>query len=306
MADYSNNYKPSVTKQFPKFATKDGVAGFSRVEPFLTVERLKKEFLFGIPLVSPITKEKLDDDTIKAIINKSATAMEMRTGIDFTLVQRFKRIDFDRTKYLQGWNQLLVGFPNIRSIEEVAIRAVNSTSIPEIPSRHPQQNMTSVSPLPDNTYGDVLFSLPLSWIDMSYADRGILHLVPLQTTYTGTGIVGGATTGAYAPLFAIFTKLAWIPSFWSVRVTCGFSDNAFPSPVNQLIGTEAAIQILSMLSTLHRYTSKSIGIDGASQGLGLVGPQIYILRIQQLEADKAELIDMIKHHFSAGLIMSNI
>src|SRR5271156_1508414 len=123
--DFTSNKKnPSGT--YPQKVTKlsgEGVAGFTRVEDWMTPERIRQEYLFGIPLISPVTREKLSDETIKTLIRKAAADVELKCKIDVTPVQRFEHIEFDRVKYLQGWNQLQLGFGNITSIQEVAIRA---------------------------------------------------------------------------------------------------------------------------------------------------------------------------------------
>lgn len=65
--DYSSN-KKNPNAMFPQKASKlsgEGAAGFTRVESWMTPERLRAEYLFGIPLVSPITQEKMTDDTLK-------------------------------------------------------------------------------------------------------------------------------------------------------------------------------------------------------------------------------------------------
>src|SRR5271165_4481356 len=114
----SNNYrtnKPNPTSNFPVNSEKlrgEGAAGFSRVEEWLTPDRIKDEFLFGIPLVSLTTGQKLSDKTIKNIINRAAAKLETKCKIDVFPVQRVHREDFDRTKYLQGWNQLQLPFGN--------------------------------------------------------------------------------------------------------------------------------------------------------------------------------------------------
>ena len=299
--DYKNN-KPNPVKQYPEGSTSlsgEGVAGFTRVESFLTPERLKAEFLFGIPLRSPITKEEMNLEQMKVFIRKAAAHLELKCKLAVTPQQKFDRIEFDRTKYLQGWNQLNLKYGNVLSLQEVAIRAVNSSSI--------QGGVPNIDySLPNQQEGSILYSVPLDWIDMSYANKGILHFVPLQTTFSSYGVVG-PSAGAAAPLFAIFSQLQWIPSFWAVKYTIGFDENSIPSDVNQLIGYYAAMEILSMLGTLYRVNSQSISVDGTSQSTSGPGPQIYALRYQQLQEKAADLEDLLKRRFGKGaMFMSHI
>jgi len=298
--DYSSN-KKNPAGLYPGGVTKlsgEGVAGFSRVEEWMTPERIRQEYLFGIPLVSPITQEKLSDDTIKTFIRKTAADIELKIKIDITPVQRFDRIEFDRTKYLQGWNQLQLKHGNVNSVQEVAIRASNSQSI---------QN--GVQNVQNNAGNDVegapLYIVPLDWIDMNMAHKGLLHFVPLQTTFGSYGVVG-PSAGAAAPLFAIFSQLQWIPSFWAVKYTCGFDENAIPAPINDLIGCRTAQKILSMIGPLNRFNSQSISLDGSSQSVSGPGPQLYVQRMQDLETQAKDLEDLIAKRFGKKFFMSHI
>lgn len=293
--DNSNN-KQNPSASYPQGATKlagEGAAGFSRVESWMTPERLKAEYLFGIPLVSPVTKDKMGDDTIKSIIRKVAANLETKLRIDIFPVQRIHQLPFDRTKYTQGWNQLDVNYTNVSSIQEVSIRASNSVSTPGNPT-----------PPAGHEEGSVLYSVPLEWIDMSHAHKGLLHFVPLQTTFNSYAVVG-PSAGAAAPLFAIFSQLQWIPSFWFVKATHGWAENSIPAPINHLIGCKAAMQILSLVGPLNRFNSQSISLDGSSQSVSGPGPQLYALRMQELEKEVADLEDLLGKRFGNKFFMTN-
>lgn len=350
---------------YPQKVTKlsgEGAAGFTRVESWITPEKLKQQYLFGIPLTSILTKQTLDDLTIKDIIRRAAAIVELKCKVDITPTQRIHRIEFDRVKYLQGWNQLQLEFGNIQSLQEVSIRANNSHSPPVNPiivggavrlggvvtittaNLHhlfPNELVTidgvsdasfngdfSVTSTPTSSIftfnqagpdttsgnglaagvgdeGSLLYNVPLEWIDMSLAAKGLLHFVPLQTTFSSYG-VSGPSAGAAAPLFAIFSQLQWIPSFWCVKSIHGFQENSIPAPINDLIGCYAAMEILSLLGPLNRYTSQSISLDGASQATSGPGYQLYVLRYQQLEARVQDLMDLIKSRFGKKLFMSHM
>jgi hypothetical protein len=299
--DYSST-KPNPQAQYPEGGTKlsgEGVAGFSRVEDWLTPERLKSEFLFGISLAAPATGQVMSDSLLQSLIRKSAARLEIKCKIAVTPQQKFDRIEFDRTKYLQGWNQLQVKYGNISSVEEVAIRAVNSQNY-----SHGVLNVDNS--LPNQKEGSALYIVPLDWIDMSLANKGILHFVPLQTTFSSYGVVG-PSAGSSAPLFAIFSQLQWIPSFWAVKYTIGFQENSVPAPVNELIGLYTSMEVISMLGPLNRINSQSISLDGSSQSTSGPGNQLYALRYTQMQERAKELEDLIKHRFGKGaMFMSHI
>ena len=294
MADYKFT-KPIINKNYPFNATKHGVAGFSRVEALFSVTRLKEEYLFGIPLVSYLTKEKMGDGTLKAALNRAIARVELECKIDVTPVQRVRNMPFDRTKYLQGWNQLdLSNFP-VHSLEEVSIRGVNSRTFPDDPHGGG----------PDGE-GTILYSVPLQWIDMSMAHKGLLHMVPLISSFTGTGLVGAAIQGPAAALFMVFNQLPNIPAYWFVRWTSGFGENEVPSTINDLIGTYAALEILSLLGPLRFFHSQSISVDSIGQSVSGPGPALFAQRIAELNQRAVELKDIIKARFTAKIVMSHI
>jgi len=294
-SDYTRT-KPNYTGQYPQKVVSlngEGAAGFTRVEEWITPNKLRQQYLFGIPLTSPLTGQTLDDDTLKDIIRRAAANVELTCRIDVTPVQRIDRIDFDRTKYLQGWNQLQLSYGNVKSLEEVSIRANNSIS----PPTNPQ-----TAGIPPE--GSQLYNVPLEWIDMNYAFKGILHFVPLQTTFNSYGVIG-PSAGAAAPLFAIFSQLQWVPSFWFVRYTTGFAENAIPAPVNDLVGATAAMEVLSLVGPVNRNNSQSISLDGASQAISNPGVQIYVTRYQQLQEKVQFLTDLVKSRFTKSIFMTN-
>ena len=301
MSDYSTR-KPNPHGQYPldhealpQGSTNVG-SGFTRVEPWITVERLKNEFLFGIPLVSPITQQVLTDATLKNIITKAAARIELECNIDIFPVVRVVRQPYDRVKMTQGFNQIDIGVRNVRELLEVSIRASNSYNVLNNVEEH---NST------DRLEGTVLYKFPLDWIDPSLMRKGIVHFIPLQSA-VNSNIPGGLIGGSAAPLFQVLTQLSNIPGYFFVRYASGWEENSIPSIVNDLIGTYATMEILSMLGPTHKWTSQSIGIDGASQGVSGPGNQIFVLRMQELTQKAENLKDLIKSRFSNKIFMRHI
>lgn len=294
MSDYSRT-KPIQNNNYPSKSVTGGVAGFSRVEPLLTVDRLKEEFLFGIPLISPLTREKLTDDAIRNILTRAMARVELECKIDITPVQRKTHFPFDRTKFLQGFNQIdLSNFP-LLSLEEFSIRAVNSANTPDNPTGGDQ-----------NQEGSVIYSLPLDWIDLSQSHKGLLHVFPLISTFTGTGQVGAAIQGPAASLFMSLIHQQYLPAYWFVKFTSGFKENGVPATINDLIGTFAALEVLSLLGPLRLFNSQSINIDGTGQSVAGPGVQWLTTRIGELNERAAALKDLIKARFTQKITMSHI
>lgn len=301
MSDLSNK-KPNISGTYPNNVQTvggKGAAGFTRVEPYITTKRLKDRWLFGIPLKHPITHQMLSDDTLKEIIDNASARVELECNIDVFPVTRTYKDMWDKTKWDQGWGQMSLGKRNVKELHEISIRTSSSYSV--------QNGVSSPygSPADAQNEGVVLYTFTLDWVNMSLARKGILDFVPLQSALNGT-IPGGSYGGAAAALFSVFTKMQYVPGFWYVRYTSGFDENAIPSVVNDLIGTYAAMEVLSMLAPLNKYNSQSIGLDGASQSISGPGNQIYALRYQDLEKKAEQLKDMIKAYFSVKIYMSNI
>jgi hypothetical protein len=297
-SDYKNN-KNTPYSTYPQRATTQGTdgkpTGFTRVEPWIDPQRLRDEFLFGIPLVSPQTKQQMSDGTIKNIIRRAAANVELKCKIDVFPVQRVFRDAFERVKLTQGFNQLQLPNGNVQSIQEIAIRATNTTSTPNF----------DVS-IDSEAQGSLLYSLPLSWIDMNQINKGIIHFVPLSvgTTSSLTG-VSGVSSGAATPLLMALQNLPYVPAFWCITYTSGFSENSIPEPINELIACYACMEVLGLLGPLNKYNSQSISIDASSQSTSGPGNQLYVVRYQQLQEKAKNLEDLIMKRFTKRIFMTN-
>lgn len=294
MSDYSRT-KPIQTNNYPTKSVTGGVAGFSRVEALLTVDRLKSEFLFGIPLISPLTRERLTDDAIRNILSRAMARVELECKIDITPVQRKTHFPFDRTKFLQGFNQIDLSNVPLVSLEEFSIRAVNSANTPD--------NVNGGDQLGDGT---VIYNLPLDWIDLSQSHKGLLSVFPIISTFTGTGQIGAAIQGPSASLFMTLIHLQYMPAYWYIKWTSGFKENGVPATINDLIGTFAALEILSLLGPLRLFNSQSINIDGTGQSVSGPGNQWLTVRIGELSERAAALKDLIKARFTQKVVMAHI
>ena len=99
-----------------------------------------------------------------------------------------------------------------------------------------------------------------------------------------------------------------MPSFWEITYISGLSlsEGQVPINVNNIVGCIAAIDLLSNLASLNTQNSVSIGHDGMSQSSSGPGPQIYVQRIQELEAKRQKLISEIKALYGNKYFISNI
>jgi hypothetical protein len=268
MADYSDG-KPSLGAVWPENATD---TAYGRLEPLISPTQLRTRHLFGIPLVSqmrdPLTNKAMvmTDTMLQDFIDEALQTAELEAHIDIAPVQRDERHPFDRNLYEQfGYMQL---------------------------HHKPCSHIEKLSVTPSNNID--VYSVPLDWVNTGYLIRGQINIVPLTIAFPNGGFIPSQSAGG-ALFLSIMGQRAWLPSFWQVRYTSGFKDGLVPRVINKLIGTIAALNILSQLAATHaRSSSHSLGIDGVSQSVSTPGPQLFSVRIGELEADKKMLIGKIK------------
>jgi len=88
-----------------------GEPGFIRSEPLLDVKRFKEEYLFGIPLVSALTQEKVSNNTLKSFIRKGISDFETSVRIPVSPVRCTDWFDFERADDLQFGTRRLNRWP---------------------------------------------------------------------------------------------------------------------------------------------------------------------------------------------------
>lgn len=245
----------------------------AHLEPLITPTQLRDRHLFGIPLVSgikdPLTGRAavMTDEKLLDIILGAVSQAEVETHLDIMPVQRSEKHPWDRNDYL--------AFGYFR-LEHRPVSALQKIE---------------VSP-PDNSS---IFIVPLEWIEVARLAYGQVNIIPLLVAMTSSGGVVQATTAGASVFLAIFSDRMWLPDFWRIEYTSGFPDGQMPRIINELIGTIAAIEVLSQLAATYAHaTSTSLGIDGLSQGVSGPGPQRYKLRIDELEAKRKTLKNKVK------------
>ena len=259
-------------------------APFQRLEPIITPEQLKSRWLFGIPMVSaiknPITgdRAKLTDDMIRDIIVGAVTDAEEESHSTIFPVQFNEKLPFDRNHYLSFGFAKLNNKP-VSSIDQFMVTPANNVDV---------------------------FQVPLDWVETAGLPQGQLNIIPIGIALNGTafggGVISGVGAGA-AAFLAILGNQSWVPYFWRIVYTAGYVDGMVPRYVNDLVGTIAAIKILSELGATHaQVTSSSLGLDGLSQSVGTPGPNIYEVRIQKLEEQKRQYLKTVKRKTGNGPI----
>lgn len=280
MADYTDS-KGSLGAVYPENAID---SEYQRLEPLITPDQLRTRHVFGVPLISqmrdPITNKAMvmTNDMIKDYIDGAIQQAETELNIDIFPVQRDERYPFDRNLYEQ-FGYLQLRHRPVSSIEKLSVTPSNGIDVYEVPK---------------------------DWINTGYLIRGQINIVPLTIAFPNGGFIPSQSTGG-ALFLSIMGYRSWLPSFWQARYTTGFPNGLVPRIVNELVGTIAALEILSQLAlTYARTNSHSLGIDGISQSVSTPGPQIFAVRIQELEAKKATIIKKVKSLFNRKIIVGTI
>jgi hypothetical protein len=153
---------------------------------------------------------------------------------------------------------------------------------------------------------NTIFEIPPIWIEAANFSKNLINVIPLLAAY-GVNSVQGAVGNAVIAFLTIIDGLNWVPAYWQIRYTAGLSntEGQVPVIVNELIGVIAAIKILSMLAVLFINTSQSLSQDGISQSSSGPGPRIYQLRVEELTAQRNELVNKIRGIFSSKYFVDN-
>jgi len=271
--DYTKS-RSSMGCVYPLYAI-DAGANFNRYEPLITPEIFKKDYLFGISLRSVITQETLNDNDLKRDLDRAINRIETEIKINIFPVQRKIRKEYDKNLY-QAFCHLEMPYRPILSVEELAIEDANATSI---------------------------FIFPPQLIETGNFQTGLITLGLLSTAYPA-GIFTTGSGGAFASYLLTNFPSRFVPAFFSIKCTTGFPENKIPGILNDLIATEAAIDVLSRLGPLVRTTSSSLGLDGMNQSTAGPGPNIFLTRILELKEKRDQLIKNIKAMYYNSIFMS--
>lgn len=250
---------------------------FDRCEGILTPEKLVSRFLKGIPKKLP-NGDSYSPEDYKDQINLAQNEAELLCGFTFNREQYADKVPFDRA-LAKNYLHIKTKQGPILSIEKLGVVSADGYNI---------------------------YDIPPQWIETSGFSQKIINIIPIL----GSFALGQGTGGIYATsLFAVFfSNLNFLPGFWQYSITTGVSKNEgeYPIVINQLIGTIAAINILSPLAATNIFTSQSLNQDGLSQSQSGPGPQLYKTRIEELEKQRDKLLAKIKAVFANKFLVSNI
>ncbi len=286
MAIYGTSIAPNPQSVFPENAV-DGQDAV-RSEALLTPQLLTIRFLLGIPLVSQIKNPMTNkpdiwtEDVLKDYIVRAMAKVEVDIGVDILPVQRQEQHPYDRV-HMEQYGYWRTRRKPILSIDAIRIRPAN------------------------NVQGAPIWTVPPEWISLTHASKGQINLVPVMTATAELFTTISTSNGNGAAfLLSAIRQLPWAPSYWQLMYTSGFPEGKIPVYINELIGTRAALDILSALAATFRVSSYSLGLDGMSQSQSGPGPQVYKVRIDELKEQYGIMTKKVKAMYGVKLAVSQI
>jgi hypothetical protein len=291
MSQDLSNAKRNIGSVYPEKAI-DSSPGLVRVEPILTAELFKTRFLKGLNLRSPITKEEFTLEDFKDYLHRAGSEVEMDTGTFITPIVHRQRHPFDPSCY-NSW--IYFDLP-VKPIQKVLSIAVCSASYKDTPAEN-------------DTYptGGEIYILPNEWIDMAQATRGVLNVNPLSPAFSALGATLVAPAASQG-LFQVLGSIGWVPGYWNITTLVGWGteDGKVPVIMNELIGTKAAILLLTNLIALYAVVSQSLNIDGTGQSVSNQMFQLLRMKRDLLVEEYDKYVAKVKTKVANNVMISNI
>lgn len=245
--------KASGTSVYPVHAQQTSGL-LTRCEPMLGVDKFKRMFLKGIPLRFR-NGDVITDIDLTEKLNWAMNEAELMIGSTILREAFQHKVAFDYTLY-KSYIHIMAEKGPIISLESLAIVSADNNNI---------------------------FSIPSTWVETTNFAKRLINVIPLLAAY-GVNQVGGAVGNAGIAFLTVMDGLNFVPAYWQINYTAGLSnaEGQVPVPVNELIGTIAAIDVLSQVAATFIFNSQSQSQDGISQSSSGPGPNVYVRRIEDL------------------------
>lgn len=272
MADYTDSKERS-QKAYPVEA-KETSGLMTRVETMITPELLKSRYLHGIDL------NDYTEDELKQEIMLAMNEIELLSGLTLNRVKFSERIPYDSRLY-KNFLHFKTNHKPVLSVDSFAVESSN---------------------------GQNIYKLPADWIEMGFAHKGQINLLPIMTVFGTSGTIASSAPDGALIFLQSLSNYNWLPAFWTIEYTAGIckEDGKVPVVVNDLIGLTAAMEILSAKQNLIVHNSQSLSQDGLSQSSSGQGPQTYQNRIDMLQAKRDKLLSRVKAIYHNKYFITNI
>lgn len=258
MSDYtkSKNYG---TTTYPVHA--NGTSGLlRRVEPLITPSKLKSRHLKGILELAKRFGITYTDEELKDRINLAVNNAEIELGIPVFAEQFREKHPFDLNLY-RSFIFMRTEQGPIVSLEDLSIVSSDQQSI---------------------------FQVPIQWVESAQFHQRQINVIPLLSNFGGTTVNTPVASGGIAYLSILLNQFGFVPSYWQVTYTAGVCKDPgqVPLVVNELVGTIAAMEILSNIAPNNTQNSASLSQDGIGQSSSGPGVQIFQTRLAELAEKK--------------------
>lgn len=277
MSDLTN------VKKITLWPPKGKESSWLRLEPLLTAEVLRHLHLWGLPLVSsvpdPITRkhEMMSDALLDFYIRHAIAEVESETHLVIMETEIEERHPFDRFSW-DAFGHMRLNQRPVWGIKSMTIAPADGTDI---------------------------FTFPLEWIETGNLHKGQLNVMPMAIGISGGAAVPAGGTGL--AWMAAYSGKFWVPAWFKVTYLAGFPDNKVPTIVNDLIGTVAAMAVLSQLAATNaRQQGVSLSIDGLSQSISSPGPEVYQARLKDLQDKRQRIVGQLKMAFGQRFTVGHV
>lgn len=307
--DFKHSKKPTGAV-FPERAYA-GAGLYDSLEPVINGAQMQRRFLFGIPLASPLTKEKLGEKDLEDFIRRGIARFEIDAKTSVNLTARRHRLPFDPNLYNQHIF-LEVPFKPIRRVLRLAICSSSYLDFGDDPkdligAPGPDGEFGNHSSRKQFPSGGEIYRIPSQWIEMGNAVRGYLNVNPLTPAFTALG-TASATGAAGATILQFIGQQGWVPAYWTVECETGMmtEDGMLPVIVNEAIGSAAALYAIDLLLPLFRIASQSMSVDSLSQSI--TDRMIELLQDKRntIETRYKEIIKHLKVMFGNNFFSTNV
>jgi hypothetical protein len=223
-------------------SSKDGIKRSNqqnkKVAHLITVDELKKRYLFGIDITDENGNE-LPDSAFEDYIANAVSMLEHDLDISITPVMGHVENKDYRLNDYADWGYLMLNNYPVISIEKLEMVYFRD----------------------ENGEPESLQEIPHNWIRLQGHD-GMLRLIPnakfpanLQVSATGN-------------FFPEILRATMVPDLWRITYDYGFEDGKIPHLINQIVGYFAAIQALIVAGNLvigAGIAAETLSIDSLSQ-----------------------------------------
>jgi hypothetical protein len=294
--DFSKAKKPTGAV-FPERAI-DGTGLYAEIEPLLDGKLMARRYLFGIPLVSPLTKEKITPEDLEDFVKRGMARFQLESkALVQTKILRH-RLSFDPNLYNQ---HIFLELP-FKPIRRILRLAICSSNYREVTDENGVLEETKQFPT-----GGEIYRIPADWVEMGNAVRGYINVNPLSPAFTALG-TASATGAAGATILQFIGQQGWVPAYWTVEAETGLSceNGQVPVIVNEAIGSAAAIYLIDILLPLFRTASQSMSMDGLSQSVNDRMIELLQDKRNTLEVRFKDIVKHLKTMFGNNFFSSNV